>query len=813
MCSGSRGHFSLLVAVGTLLVAACRSGELPQNPPDALDDPEVPGLAFAKVPASVHVNSLFQVWVRLNDQHGLRVVTDSATVVTLAADGTGALHGTLSRPLVAGLAIFDDLSYDGWDSVTLTASAAGQSPSTTRGGFPVRPLLRFTDAPPVRVPAGHPIGPFSIELVDGQGHRMRADQPITLTSTARNLAVSGPAERSLAEGAVVFDELSFPAAGSVSLIWKSPGLPDLIHGVFVHDGAQVSGVWLPGGRVGVPYQARLELGGATSGEVNLLAGVLPRGLTLDGLGEIHGLPATATLATCEIFDVPAAGAPQLWKARLPVFAPVEVAAEPLDALDRDGPFAVDLLDEVLEVPSRGVAERLRILFPRGIDGAVPAERMPLIVFHHGAAAVDAAHPTLYDRFDHFLRRWASHGFIVVSIDAADLAWDRGRLVSATLNNLNAMSENQRAAIAHMRARDGEAGHPLSGHIDLDRIIVAGHSRGGGASIITAATEPGVIGGILIKPLDPVTTVGGEHVWNTALPRKPFLLLIGGSDADLPHPMVDFLYERRSGPMAAATILGSGHFSSCDQSCPDEPNIVGPQIPRAQDWAITNAYALAFLKYVTRGELGYAPLLFGAEGAATGLSPPGVLRHSDRAMAALIVDDFQDDSPGRNSLGLSTSDAGFTWSGDEPSLLTAARQLPEGYGVYRLFYDRPESQLWSGAHRLTWTATATAGATYASSLGTVDLRGRQAFVFRARTDDNQLDSTQLAVRLVDAGGTAVVLPISGTGTAATTSFGPRFSDVAVPLAAAAGRIDLTAVDRVELVLSGTGSLLIDDLRFE
>jgi dienelactone hydrolase len=816
MLSGSR--FSWLVV---LLLLSCGSGKSPPAPADALDDPEVPGLAFAKVPAAVNVNSLFEVWVRLNDQRGLRIASDSSTVVTLAvaAPGGGVLHGTLSRPVEDGLAIFDDLSYDRWESIALVASVgplpiAPEGLSRVGGTFPVRPLLRFTELPPARVPTGHPLEPLSIELVDGQGHRLTGGDPIpiSLTSTAANVVISGPAQRTISNGVVVFDDVTFPTAGSVSLIWKSPGLADFIHGVFVHAGAQVTGLWLPGARVGVPYQARLERGGESGAllDVNLIDGSLPRGLHLDQEGEIHGVPSQPALAACEIFDVPETGAPQLWKAHLPVFPAVETPAEPLDGLDRDGPFQVDLLDEPLEVPSRGVTERLRILFPRDAGGGVPAGRLPLVVFHHGAASVDPQHPTLYDRFDHFLRRWASQGFVVVSIDAVDLAWDRGRLVSANLNNLNAMSENQRAAIAHMRLVQQAVDHPLGGHVDIDRVIVAGHSRGGGASIITAATEPSVIGGILIKPLDPVTTVGGEHVWNTSLPKKPFLLLVGGSDADLPYPMVDFLYERRSAPMAAPTILGAGHFSSCDHSCEDEPDIVGPAIAREQDWAVSNAYAVAFLKYVARGELGYAPLLFGSEGLATQLSQQGVLRRSDRAMDALVVDDFQDQSPGRNRLDQPTSDEGLAWSGDESSLLTAARQLPQEYAFYRLFYDRPENQIWAGAHRLTWT---TPGATYSSSLGGLDLLGRQSFVFRARTDDAVMDCGQLAVRLVDSAGAAVLLPVSGGGMVGGHSLGPRFSDVVVPLAAVANRVDLSAVDRVELVLSGTGSLLIDDLRFE
>jgi hypothetical protein len=338
------------------------------------------------------------------------------------------------------------------------------------------------------------------------------------------------------------------------------------------------------------------------------------------------------------------------------------------------------------------------------------------------------------------------------------------------------------------------------------VIAAGHSRGGGASLITARAEPSVVGGILIKPLDPMGTVGGEQAWNIPLPAKPFLLVIGGADADLPYPMVDFLYERRTGPMVAPTILGSLHSFTCDQSCPPDPGALAG-IPREQDWAVTNAYALAFLSYAARGELALAPLLFGPEGLSSHLATLGTLVRGDRAAAALVVDDFQAETPGRNRLGLSWKDRQMGWSADEPSLITALGGLPDAYEFYRLLYERPEVQSQSVAHRLQWSED---GASYASELGGLDLRGRAVFVFRARTDQGTLDGGHLRLRFRDGAGNAAEL----AGHLGENGIGPRFSDVMVPLAEleAAG-LDLSRLDGIELLFRGAGSVLIDDLRFE
>jgi hypothetical protein len=398
--------------------------------------------------------------------------------------------------------------------------------------------------------------------------------------------------------------------------------------------------------------------------------------------------------------------------------------------------------------------------------------------------------------------------VVATIDAPDLVWVEGRLVSATLNNLNAMSEDQRATITYFKDRVADPGFVLAGHVDVNRVIAAGHSRGGGASLITARAEPSVVGGILIKPLDPMGTVGGEKVWNTPLPPKPFLLIIGGSDGDLPYPMVDFLYERRSAPMVAPTIMGALHSWTCDASCPPDDGAVAG-VPREEDWAVTNAYAVAFLSYAARGDLSRAALLFGREGLSNHLSTLGTLVRSDRAAAPLLVDDFQADTAGRNRLGLACRDQQMIWSADEPSLITALRALPDGYDFYRLLYEGPEMLAQSVAHRLEW---ATDDASYTTALGGLDVRGRAAFVLRARTDQGTLDGAMFSLRFRDSEGASAVVP--GTGHVGEAGLGARFSDVIVPVAEIkAGGLDLGQLDSVELVFRGTGSVLVDDLRFE
>src|SRR6185295_6084288 len=102
------------------------------------------------------------------------------------------------------------------------------------------------------------------------------------------------------------------------------------------------------------------------------------------------------------------------------------------------------------------------------------------------------------------------------------------------------------------------------------------------------------------------------MWTGSLPGKPFLLVAAGNDGDLPYPMVDGLFDRRSAPMVEVTILGALHYDSVAPGGPQDKFDEGTQrgVSRAEDWDATNAYAVAFLKYAALGDLDVGSRLFG-----------------------------------------------------------------------------------------------------------------------------------------------------------------------------------------------------------
>jgi hypothetical protein len=764
-------------------------------------DPEQPGLAFTRVPAAAILNGHFELRVRLNDERGTQRIDDDTTMVSVRAVGKGALGGTRARPADGGFVRFDDLMYDVWETITLVVSAPGYADVTTPP-FLVRPALRFAQTPPARAAIDAPVGPFVVELVDGQGAVVPADAPISLGSTDPYAVVEGGRERRFSAGRVRFEAVTLESEGSQTLVWQAPDVAMLAHGIMAFAGAKTEALWLRSGRVSAAYREKLPAGEAA---FTVAEGALPAGLTLDPAGEIAGTPASAGLARFRLTSTDAAGVKTTWLAVLPVAPTDDPPAPTLDDLDRPGPFGVASLDEPVRVQVRGVSEPMRVYYPTARGGPAPGP-FPLVLFHHGAARLEQGITTLYDHYGPLLWHWASHGFVVASVDGTSLVYQNGAYLPVTIGNLALLSEGLRAGLAHLRERNSDPSFALAHRLDLDRVVLAGHSRGAGAALIAAQATPSVLGLLLIKPVDPFSVAGGEMAWNRPLPDKPILLTFAGNDADVIYPVGDFLYERRSGPISAHTILGSLHAWSCDQ-CPAERGGVA-QVTREEDWAVTNAFAVAFLDYVTGEDMSGAGVLFGQAGLSTGLTPQGILRRADRYARGVLVDDFQDEAP-TNALGLPSYGTGLYSSSEEPWLRQAAQATPQLGSGRRSLYLQPEVLAYSRARQLRWSQ---GEAVYGNQLGSLDARGLGAFVFRARSDGAPFPGSQLRVRLRD--GEGGVVTVEGTIAVGRNGIGARFSDVIVPLERfEAQGLDLAHLTSVELVLEGQGALEIDDLRFE
>lgn len=223
--------------------------------------------------------------------------------------------------------------------------------------------------------------------------------------------------------------------------------------------------------------------------------------------------------------------------------------------------------------------------------------------------------------------------------------------------------------------------------------------------------------------------------------------------------------------------------------------------------MTNAYALAYLRYHGHGEIQYAPYLYGRAGQSTKLSPLGVWRRSDRRGAHILVDDSPDDDAGKNALGGAVRASGFARAEEQPWLTDAAATLPAEYVRLRSLYTRPDVLAQSRAWSLAWSGGT---AVLSHELGGLDVGGHEALVLRAATGAGVTGG--LTVKLVDAAGASAELSFAqGVGAA---GLGPRWQDVILPLEPARQQgVDLGRLARLDLVATGSGQLLVDDVQFE
>ncbi|MCH9683954.1 MAG: alpha/beta hydrolase [Deltaproteobacteria bacterium] len=105
--------------------------------------------------------------------------------------------------------------------------------------------------------------------------------------------------------------------------------------------------------------------------------------------------------------------------------------------------------------------RLDAFFPQ-LNQQWPPTKVPLVIFSPGASQH-------YNAYDSLLEHLASQGFAAMSVDVFQLG-----------SSVRRRSEYTRCALRHI-ANDAI----LSAHIDLEQIVVMGHSRGGEAAVMTA----------------------------------------------------------------------------------------------------------------------------------------------------------------------------------------------------------------------------------------------------------------------------------------------------------------------------------------
>lgn len=416
-------------------------------------------------------------------------------------------------------------------------------------------------------------------------------------------------------------------------------------------------VVLPAVRVGsaAPYEATIP--GSTADTLD--SGALPAGMTLAG-GVVRGRPAEVAQVTHHQFRVGA------FDVRLDVYPREPVMAEIPKYWDC-GPYATwstepdTACEENPHIPEVGGIEDvdLFITYPAVSDptvsgsGAVAAGRWPVIIFGHAnhdrVCDINEGYRSLHDH-------WASWGYIVVAVDAT--AWNCMR---GSTPNIQRRIEQMIAAVDVVEELNADATSRFYGHVDLERVVIAGHSRGGGATLEVVKAVPGARAFIDMQGIDMTAFGFGADPARTL----PSLGFTAGSDVDLNYPIVEPTEEQFAGPYTWVNIDGGIHAYTADSS-PIEPDDE-PGITQQQQHDIDELFTTAFLaRWVGVGD-GSAPatftpapeadaVLFSHRGAAevlAAISPDrGVHTRWNRRVVGF-------------SLGLDAPET-FTYTPDEPA---------------------------------------------------------------------------------------------------------------------------------------------------
>jgi len=186
------------------------------------------------------------------------------------------------------------------------------------------------------------------------------------------------------------------------------------------------------------------------------------------------------------------------------------------------------------------------------DAAAIAGDFPVVIYGHGFGGYR-------EIATHFTSHLASWGFVVASTDhlergIAEQTLDLigGGLFDETNSRPDAAVDDVRNTIELLRELDADG--PLAATMNVDELVISGHSAGAFAAVQAAASEPDLIDGWI--------SISGGTAEGIAL-SQPGLVIIGELDAVVPAERSYELYESVTVPRVLLNIEGAGHNSFTD----------------------------------------------------------------------------------------------------------------------------------------------------------------------------------------------------------------------------------------------------------
>ena len=575
-------------------------------------------------------------------------------------------------------------------------------------------------------------------------------------------------------------------------------------------------IHLPAARVGAPGTYTADIGSAEAVEV--LSGALPPGLTL-AAGVVSGevAPSAAMGDQVALYQFEVMGDGERLRVHLPVY-PVEwAAAAELPEYWKRGPYPTwntePVEGEASRCPQNPIMPELQgdsdielfITYPAASEptvsgrGDVASGRWPVVVYAHAnndwSCDINERYRSLHDH-------WASWGYVVVAVDMTELNCELGYR-----ENFEQRTERQIKAVETLEALDRDPTSRFHGRLDLSRIVMAGHSRGGFSS---------VRGLYLFERTQAVITLQGVSImaWSIGIdgvPAIPVLGITAELDKDLEYPQVDTTEDLLTGPYCWVDITGGIHAYTAD-TAPIEADD-DPAISQQRQHDITELYTTAFLaRYVGVGD-GSTPHTFapdpraeaivhgltGAQVVAEQISSLGVQARWSRHRAATWIDDFNSSFQGdplyvNDRGGENVGTALASWE----EALTYAPEGEEG----DIFWSRSVSM------RLEASPSGEVGR-FRMELdpagAAVEVGAGRALQARVKASDDGA-APRFAIEVEGEGGTARV---EGADVIGAGSLSNRFTQIVAPLD---GLGVGTAIHAVTFLVEA-GSVYVDDVRIE
>jgi dienelactone hydrolase len=289
---------------------------------------------------------------------------------------------------------------------------------------------------------------------------------------------------------------------------------------------------------------------------------------------------------------------------------------------------------------------------------------PLVLVVHGNHSMQDFSDPGYDYLGEFL---ASRGMILVSVDE--------NFINASWTDMFGRLEKENDArgwllLEHLRVWDGwnsDSDHPLSGKIDMDKIALMGHSRGGEAvghaamlntldyypddATIKLGYHFNIRGIVAIAPVDGQYKPGGT---GTKFENVDYLTIHGAQDADVTSFAGAMQYERikftdSTYHFKSAVYISGANHGQFNTSWGDNDFGVtfkgilnlGQLMPAAEQQAVAKVYIGAFLEATLNDKKEYLPLFADAR-TGKGWLPEAIYLSQFEDSNTRIWTDFESD---------------------------------------------------------------------------------------------------------------------------------------------------------------------------